>query len=122
LVGLKMPKEPSNFVKVFFADKDKVLQQLKGYAKSIKRTHSEVERLGYFGSYAKDTYGPASDVDLLIILRQSDKRFLDRIPDFLPDNLSICCDVFPYTSGEIEKMKQDGNPWICHVLKEVVWL
>lgn len=117
-----MPEKSSDFVKVVFADKDKVLHQLKDYAKSLKRTRPEVERVGYFGSYANDTYGPASDVDLLIILRQSDKRFLDRIPDFLPDNLSICCDVFPYTSEEIERMKQDGNPWIRHVLSEVVWL
>ena len=122
MVGLKMHRESSNFVKVFFADKDKFLRQLKDYSESIKRTHPEVERLGYFGSYANDTYGPASDVDLLIILRKSSKRFLDRIPDFLPDNLSICCDVFPYTREEIDRMKQDGNLWICHVLKEVVWL
>ena len=117
-----MRRDSSNFVKVFFADKDKVLRQLKDYAKSIKRTNPEVERVGYFGSYANDTYGPASDVDLLIVLRQSNKRFMDRIPDFLPDNLSICCDVFPYTREEIGRMKQDDNIWICHVLKEVVWL
>ncbi len=117
-----MRRESSNFVKVFFADKDKVLRQLRDYAKSLKRMRPEVERVGYFGSYANDTYGPASDVDLLIILRQSDKRFLDRIPDFLPDNLSICCDVFPYTREEIGKMKQEYPPWIRHVLGEVVWL
>ena len=117
-----MPKKSSNSVKVVFADKANVLRQLKDYAKSIKRANPEVERVGYFGSYANGTYGPASDVDLLIILRQSDKRFLDRIPNFLPDNLSICCDVFPYTGEEIEKMKQDDNTWICHILGEVVWL
>ena len=117
-----MPEKSSDFVKVVFADKDKVLHQLKDYAKSLKRARPEVERVGYFGSYANDTYGPASDVDLLIILRQSDKRFLDRIPDFLTDNLSICCDVFPYTSEEIEKMQGQNNPWIRHVLGEAVWL
>ena len=117
-----MPKKSSNSVKVVFADKANVLRQLKGYAKNLKRTHPEVERVGYFGSYANNTYGPASDVDLLIILRRSDGRFLDRIPDFLPDNLSVCCDVFPYTSKEIEKMKGQNNPWIRHVLGEVVWL
>ncbi len=122
LAGLKMPGESSNFVKVFFADKDKILCQLKDYAKSIKRTHPEVERVGFFGSYANGTFGPASDVDLLIILSGSSKRFLDRIPDFLPDNLSVSCDVFPYTNEEIEKMKQDCNPWIRHILKEVLWL
>ena len=117
-----MPEKSSNFVKVVFADKKKVLRQLKDYAKKLKQTSPEVEKVGFFGSYATGTYGPASDVDLLIILRQSSKRFLDRIPDYLPDNLSVSCDVFPYTNEEIEKRKQESTPWIRHVLKEVVWL
>jgi len=112
----------SDSVKVVFADKDKVLRQLRAYAKKLKRTRPEIEKVGLFGSYATDTYGPASDVDLLIILKQSSKRFLDRIPDYVPDNLSVGCDCFPYTVEEIRKMKQDGNPWMRHVFKEVVWL
>ena len=117
-----MPKRSSNSVKVVFADKANVLRQLEDYAKSLKRTHAEVERVGFFGSYANDTYGPASDVDLLIVLRESEKRFIDRIPDFVPENLSVSCDVFPYTRSEIEKMKREGSPWVSHVLREVVWL
>ncbi len=117
-----MPEKSSNFVKVVFADKNKVLRQLKHYAGKLKQTSPEVEKVGLFGSYATDTFGPASDVDLLIILRQSSKRFLDRIPDYLPENLSVSCDVFPYTNEEIERMTQEGMPWIRHVLKEVVWL
>ena len=117
-----MLEKSSNFVKVVFADKDKVLRQLKDYAEKLKRTSPEIEKVGLFGSYATDTFGPASDVDLLIILRKSSKRFLDRIPDYLPENLSVSCDVFPYTNKEIEKMKKDGSPWIRHVLGEVVWL
>ena len=117
-----MLEKSSNFVKVVFADKKKILHQLKDYVKELKQTSPEVEKVGLFGSYATDTFGPASDVDLLIILRQSSKRFLDRIADYIPENLTVSCDCFPYTNNEIEKMKQDGNPWICHVLKEVVWL
>lgn len=117
-----MPEKSSNFVKVVFADKDKVLRQLKDYAERLKQSWPEVEKIGLFGSYATDTFGPASDVDLLIILRKSSKRFLDRIPDYIPENLSVSCDVFPYTNKEIEKMKRESTPWIRHVLKEVVWL
>ena len=117
-----MLEKSSNFVKVVFADKDKVLRQLKDYAAKLKRTWPEVEKVGLFGSYATGTFGPASDVDLLIILRHSSKRFLDRIPDFIPDNLAVSCDCFPYTSKEMDKMKQEGAPWIGHILKEVVWL
>ncbi|HUU20869.1 MAG TPA: nucleotidyltransferase domain-containing protein [Sedimentisphaerales bacterium] len=117
-----MLEKSSNSVKVVFADKNKVLHQLADYTVEVKRSRPEVEKVGLFGSYATGTYGPASDVDLLIILRQSSKRFLDRIPDYLPDNLSVSCDVFPYTDEEIEKTRQEEAPWIYHVLKEVVWL
>jgi predicted nucleotidyltransferase len=116
-----MQEQSSNSVKVIFADKPKVLRGLKDCAAKLK-SRAEVEKVGLFGSYATDTYGPASDVDLLIILKESSKVFLDRIPDYIPGNLTVSCDVFPYTSEEIERMKQDGNPWIRHVLKEVSWL
>jgi len=115
-----MPEKSSNSVKVVFADKNKILHQLADYIIKVKQSRPEVEKVGLFGSYANDTFGPASDVDLPIILRQSSKRFLDRIPDYLPDNLSVSCDVFPYINEEIKKMKQEGMPWIRHILKEVV--
>jgi len=117
-----MPEKSSNSVKVIFADKGRVLHEVRSYACELKRSRPEVERVGLFGSYATDTYGPASDVDLLIVLRQSSKSFLDRIPEFIPDDVSVGCDVFPYTSEEMKKMKQEGNIWIRHVLKEIVWL
>jgi predicted nucleotidyltransferase len=112
----------SNSVKVLFADKERVLRELRDWAADLKRRRPEVERIGLFGSYATDTYGPRSDADLLIVLRTSDKPFRDRIPDFLPGGLSIPCDVFPYTAAEIESLQRDGSPWIRHVLKEVIWL
>jgi len=117
-----MPEESSNFVKVFFADKEKVLRQLRDYVSDLKRKEPNVKKAGLFGSFATDTYGPASDVDLLLVLNHSDKRFIDRIPDYMPDNLSVGCDCFPYTESEIQKMQSQNNPWICHILKEVVWL
>ena len=95
---------------------------MRQFAAELKRSWPEVEKVCLFGSYATDMYGPASDVDLLIILRQSRKRFLDRIPDFVPDDVSVGCDVFPYTAEEIGNMKRDGNPWIRQVLNEIIWL
>ncbi len=117
-----MQGRSSDSVKVVFADKDSILRQLRRFVAELKRTRPEVEKVGLFGSYATDTFGPASDVDLLIILRQSSERFLDRIPDFIPENLSVSCDVFPYTGEEVKKMKRDGSNWIRHILDEVIWL
>lgn len=117
-----MPNKSSGSVKVFFADKDKVLCQLKEYVRRLKAQRSDVEKVGLFGSYATDRYGPASDVDLLILLSHSDKRFVDRSPQFVPDNLTIGCDIFCYTQEEIERMTKQDNPWLNHILKEIIWL
>ena len=117
-----MPGESSNSVRVFFADKSQVLGQIRGWAERLKARDPEVERVGLFGSYATGTYGPASDADLLIVLRRSSKPFRDRIPDYLPDTVSVCCDVFPYTVDEMERGRAGGSPWFRHVLNEVVWL
>ncbi len=112
----------SNSVKVFFADKAKVMRELGAWAAELKRTRPDVEKVGLFGSYATDTYGPRSDADLLIVLRGCDKPFRDRIPGLLPDGVSVPCDVFPYTANEIERLVRDDSPWIQHILREVIWL
>lgn len=109
-------------VKTFFADKARVMRELRDWVATLKKTHPDVEKVGLFGSYATDTYGPRSDADLLIVLRISEKRFRDRIPDFLPDRISVPCDVFPYTADELERLQRDDAPWIKHVLNEVIWL
>jgi predicted nucleotidyltransferase len=116
-----MQEKSSNSVKVFFADKDKILLQVEEYSKKLKKNHPEVVKVGLFGSYVTDKYGPASDVDLLIILKSSSKRFIDRIPDFLPSEIDVSCDCFPYTVDEINRIKSDDNPWILHVLEEALW-
>jgi len=98
------------------------MRELRDWAARLRRERSDVEKIGLFGSYATDTYGPHSDADLLIVLRTGDKSFRDRIPEFLPDGISVPCDVFPYTAVELESLQQEGSPWITHILKEVVWL
>jgi predicted nucleotidyltransferase len=117
-----MPDRSSDSVKTCFADKPRVVRELRDWAADLKRRRPDVEKVGLFGSYATDTYGPRSDADLLIILRASDKPFRDRIPDFLPGHLSVPCDVFPYTVDEIERLQRDDSPWIKHVLQEIIWL
>jgi len=109
-------------VKVCSADKERVLRELRAWAAGLREKHPEVERVGLSGSYATDTYGPRSDADLLILLRTSDKPFRDRIPEFLPAQVSVPCDVFPYTTVEIEGLQREESPWIKHILREVVWL
>src|SRR3990172_8847548 len=63
---LRMRERSLNSVRVVFADEKAVLLGLRRYAGQLRASRPEVEKVGYFGSYAAGTYGPASDVDLLI--------------------------------------------------------
>jgi hypothetical protein len=48
-------------------------------------------------------------------------QFRNRIAEFLPGELSVPCDVFPYTAAEIADLKRDESLWITHILEEVIW-
>ena len=116
-----MPRGSSSSVKVFFADKQAVISEIRNWAARLKAEHPEIQRIGFFGSYATDSYGPASDVDVVIVLKNSDRPFVDRIEKYLPENLSVGVDIFPYTEKEISRMQKERSPWISRILKEIVW-
>jgi predicted nucleotidyltransferase len=65
-----------------------------------------VEKIILFGSLAKDTISTSSDIDLIII-KKTEKRFLDRLDEFyryLKPEVGI--DILVYTPQEFEMMKQ----------------
>jgi predicted nucleotidyltransferase len=78
------------------------LRGLRDLAARARRADPRIERIVLFGSLAKDSYTPASDADLLILLTHSDERFIDRIPRFLRMfvDASVPVEVFPYTAAE----------------------
>jgi len=61
-------------------------------------------RLVLFGSLAEERQTPRSDADILIILKESDQPFIERIPYFLLHfrSVDVPVDVFPYTEEEVK--------------------
>jgi predicted nucleotidyltransferase len=75
--------------------------------------HPEIEEIVVFGSFANDTYAPGSDLDLFIILKDSNRSVRDRIPDYLPNRFPVPVDVFPFTRKEMEVLS--SSPLIAAV-------
>ena len=50
------------------------------------------------------------------------KVFLADREKVLREHISVPCDVFPYTLGEIESLQRAESPGIKHILQEVIWL
>lgn len=104
-------------VEIVYFDRQRVEEALSRLARSLKSL-PEVEGVLAFGTFVKGESVPGSDVDLLIVLRDSAKPFLDRIPDYLPDRFPVGVDVFPYTRAEVDRMLQAGNLFVKSILEE----
>jgi predicted nucleotidyltransferase len=105
-------------VSITYFDKDAVWRALDEYVRTLVVRHPEIEQIIVFGSLVTGTPVPGSDVDLLIVLTRSDRRFLDRIPTFLPSGFPVGVDVFPYTREELERMKHEGNHFVLGALRD----
>lgn len=109
-------------VKVRFLNKEEIIARLIVLAQNLLASNSNVMEVSLFGSLAKDNYSPGSDADILIVLREDARKFIDRIPEFLSffSGAGIPVDVFPYTQEELNRMA-DRN-FIKAVQKEKVIL
>ena len=80
----------------------------------------KIKEIGIFGSFARGDYHATSDLDLLII-KQTSRRFLDRIGDVLMlCDYSIPLEPLVYTPEEIDRLLAEGNTFLETVLAEGV--
>jgi len=83
----------------------------------IGRKNPNVKKIILFGSLAEKRAVPGSDADILIILKHDNKRFIDRIKEWLEEfKIDFPIEVFPYTEKEIE------NPIAKKALKKGIVL
>ena len=75
-------KKLSSFVKVRFINAVEVTEKLKSISGHILQSDENVLGIYLFGSLSDDKYVARSDADILIILKDDKRRFIDRIPDF----------------------------------------
>jgi predicted nucleotidyltransferase len=112
-------EQSSHSAKVVFLNKNEILSQLSVAAKRLRSSPNVID-VRLFGSLSKENFVPGSDADVLIILRKDSRRMIDRIPEYLDffRNVPMPVDVFPYTEGEIQRMKAEGNGFIHDALEK----
>jgi predicted nucleotidyltransferase len=110
-------------VRVFRAiSREQVLGELHAWAVQERLVHPEINRIGLFGSYAKGTFAPGSDIDILILVRESvEPRWFMRAAGFDTLRLSVGADLFVYTEAEAMRMRESSS-WFRHILQEIVWI
>lgn len=113
-----MRANSSSSVKVIYLDRDGTLAKVRRAATRLGKTRPEINKIVVFGSLARGEAVPGSDVDLLLVLTESNESFLDRIPLYYPAGVPIGVDVFAYTEEEIARMLSEGNSFVARALSE----
>jgi predicted nucleotidyltransferase len=101
-----------------------LLEELRRIARTIKKTDSAVKKIFLFGSFAQGNYTPESDIDLLIIIEDTDVPFLFRRDKYIGFYMSIPFDmnILVYTQREIDNLTIDKNKFISEALTNSVEL
>jgi predicted nucleotidyltransferase len=120
----KQQKKLSSSVKVRYLNGPETIKKLRSIAKEICRKNDNISGIYLFGSLAKGIYSPGSDADILIILKQDNRRMIDRISGFLKFflNSPVAVDIFPYTKDELQRMMSYKNSFLMQVWKEKIKL
>jgi predicted nucleotidyltransferase len=105
-----MHNKSSSFVKVSYLKGREIQAQIHRAAQALKQ-NPNVAKVYLFGSFVRGDYTPGSDADISIILKNDERRMIDRIPEYLGyfAEVKVPVDVFPYTLAEVDAMKASNN-------------
>ena len=77
---------------------------------------------GYFGSYARGDAGVGSDLDLVLIVRESALPFERRATLFPIESLPVPADLLVYTIAEWQRLQERGGRFARALRQETRWL
>lgn len=103
-------------------DRNQVDDAVRAWAEKQPTLHPGLIGLGYFGSYARGDWGVGSDLDLIAIVTDSDRPFLQRALDWDLADLPVPADILVYTAAEWEGLLAEGGRFGSVVEREAVWL
>jgi len=104
-----MPVRSLNSSVLRWPDLKTVDRAVRSWAGAIARVRPEVLRIGYFGSYARGSWGVGSDLDLVVIVKGSELPFAKRRVGWNTDSLPVPTDLLIYTAEEWEALRGGGR-------------
>ncbi len=78
----------------------------RAWAERTIASRAGIRRIGFFGSYADGTWGVGSDLDVIVIIAESDMPFIRRAAEWDTTDLPVPVDLLVYTESEWTRMEQ----------------
>ncbi|MFQ5792357.1 MAG: nucleotidyltransferase domain-containing protein [Acidobacteriota bacterium] len=94
----------------------------RAWATKEARKHPELNRLGYFGSYARGDWGVGSDLDLVAVVEDSSEPFERRALSWDLHPLPVPADLLVYTELEWDRMEREARAFFRRLAGELSWI
>lgn len=102
-------------------DRSTVETALRSWANTHRGTRPELRAVGYFGSYARDEWGPGSDLDLILIV-EDDAPFETRGARWDLTRLPVPAEAIVYTPAEWETVRAREDRFAAMLAQDLVWV
>ena len=111
-----MPIRSLNSVVLKWPGREEVLSSARRWAEALTARDSAVERVYCVGSYARGDWGVGSDLDVIVVLRESERSPLRPAPQYEPSDVPVPADVWVYTETEWKALASH-SPHLWHRLQ-----
>jgi len=115
-----MPVRSSGSSVLTRPDPATVKAAVRHWAEQMSAAHGDIVAIGWFGSYPRGTWGVGSDVDLVVVLRESPQPFERRAVRFDTTPLPVPADLLVYTRAEWTRVS--AGPGGRSIAAGVEWL
>lgn len=116
-----MPVKSLNSSVLKWPDRNTVDQAVRSWSIEQAASRPDLERCGYFGSYARGNWGVGSDLDLVAVVDDSREPFERRSLDWELNSLPVPADILIYTEAEWKELLGRNDKFSRVMAKEVVW-
>jgi len=108
----RRPTRSSASAGAIYLDREAALAALRRLAQEALGRDPRLTRVILFGSLARGDATPASDADIVVLMRQGEARRMDRVPRLLElmQESPLPLDLHPYTISEWEQALARGDP------------
>ena len=117
-----MPVRSLNSRVLVWPDRAQVDAAARDWAADAAKSHPELLRAAYFGSYARGDWGVGSDLDLLAIVQEALDSFERRPSAWDLSGLPVPAELLVYTKVEWDTLRAGGGRFARTLAREAVWL
>jgi uncharacterized protein len=116
-----MPVRSLNSSIMRWPDRESVDAAIRQWATPVD-DNPTVIAIGYFGSYARGDAGVGSDLDVLMIVTESDRAFEQRAIEWDLQAIPVPVEVLIYTRSEWQQLPEQQPRFYQTLKQETVWL